>query len=120
MVALLIGAFLLFFSVLKAIENAGGKYIKSSENYENHVREELKKTAFKSFVTSVSTITPDTVKFLNIWAPNKINCGVNSQKNPNYYLKSFYHLVMPPTELSDVDGIANSEDPDETAPLGAV
>ena len=71
------------------------------------MREELKKTAFKSFVTSVSTITLDTVKILNIWAPNKINSGVNSQKNPNYYLKGFYHLVMPPTELSDVDGICS-------------
>lgn len=40
--------------VLKAIENAGSKYIKGTENYESHVREELKKTAFKSFVTSTS------------------------------------------------------------------
>ena len=43
------------FSVLKAIENAGTRFIKGTENYENLVREELKKTAFKSFVASVST-----------------------------------------------------------------
>ena len=39
-----------YFSVLKAVETVGTKYIKGSENYENAVREELKKTSFKSFV----------------------------------------------------------------------
>ena len=44
-----------FVAALKAVETAGSKFIKGSESYESAVREELKKTSFKSFV-AVSTI----------------------------------------------------------------
>ena len=49
-----------------------------------------------------------TVKGLNICKPSLICCF----KTQN---KGFYHEIMPP---KDADGIAYSEDPDQTAPLG--
>ena len=38
-------------------------------------------------------------------------------KHSKIQSKRFYHGVIP---LNDANGIANSEDPDQTAPLGAV
>ena len=38
-------------------------------------------------------------------------------KHSKIQTKRFYHGVIP---LNDANGIANSEDPDQTAPLGAV
>ena len=38
-------------------------------------------------------------------------------KQSKIQTKSFFHGVIP---LNDANGIANSEDPDQTAPLGAV
>ena len=51
------------------------------------------------------------VKFLNIRTPEKICCSP-----PKIRTKWLYHRVMHP---KDADGIANSVDPDQTAPLGA-
>ena len=53
-----------------------------------------------------------TVKFLNFRTRTKFT--VNTLK---FNLKRFYHCVIP---LNDANGIANSLDPDQTAPLGAV
>ena len=53
-----------------------------------------------------------TVNFLNIQTPKKIGC--NHSKICTVWL---YHRVMSP---NDADGMANSVDPDQTAPLGAV
>ena len=52
-----------------------------------------------------------TVKFLNFRTLE--NCCIH----PKTGKKRFYHRVMCP---KDADSIANSEDPDQTAPLGAV
>ena len=52
-----------------------------------------------------------TVKFL-IFVTRKLCCN-----HPKTGKKKFYHRVMHP---KDADSIANSEDPDQTAPLGAV
>ena len=53
-----------------------------------------------------------TVNFLNIRTPKNICC--NHSKIWTMWL---YHRVM---SLNDADGMANSVDPDQTAPLGAV
>ena len=53
-----------------------------------------------------------TVNFLNIRTPQK-NCCNHSK----IWTMWLYHRVMSP---NDADGIANSVDPDQTAPLGAV
>ena len=53
-----------------------------------------------------------TVNFLNIRTPKKIGC--NHSKIWTMWL---YNRVMSP---NDADGMANSEDPDQTASLGAV
>ena len=37
--------------------------------------------------------------------------------HPKIQIKRFYHMALHP---KDADSIANSEDPDQTAPLGAV
>ena len=52
-----------------------------------------------------------TVKLLNIWTPEKISCN-----HPKIQTKWLYHRVM---HSKDADGMANSVDPDQTAPLGA-
>ena len=53
-----------------------------------------------------------TVKFL--YFRTTVNyCNLNTVIRA----KRFYHGVIPP---NDENGIANSEDPDQTAPLGAV
>ena len=39
----------------------------------------------------------------------------NCFKHPKTQTKRFYHEIIP---VKDTDGIANSEDPDQTAPLG--
>ena len=46
------------------------------------------------------------VKYLNFWIPF-INC-----KHSKIQTKRFYHVVIPP---NDVNGMGNSEDPDQTA-----
>ena len=53
----------------------------------------------------------DTIEFLNFWTPTKYT--VNTLKFKIW----FRHGVIPP---NDVNGIANNEDPDQTAPLAAV
>ena len=54
----------------------------------------------------------DTVKFLNFRMPKKLCCNPPKiqEKRPNLWV--FYH--------KDANEIANSEDPDQTAPPGAV
>ena len=51
----------------------------------------------------------------------KVPKFLDTRKLCDYYPKTgkkrFYHRLMHP---KDADGIANSEDPDQTAPLGAV
>ena len=51
-----------------------------------------------------------TVKFLNLWTPTNF-------KHSKIQTKRFYHGVI---QLNDAKEIANSEDPNQTAPLGAV
>ena len=54
----------------------------------------------------------NTVNFLNIRTPKKICC-----KHSKIWTTWLYHRVMSP---NDSDGMANSVDPDQTAPRGAV
>ena len=54
----------------------------------------------------------DTVKNKKIGTPKKVCCN-----HPKIWTMRLYHTVM---LLKDTDGIANSVDPDQTAPLGAV
>ena len=54
----------------------------------------------------------NTVNFLNIRTPQKNCC-----KHSKIWTMWFYHRVMGP---NDADGMANSVDPDQTAPLGTV
>ena len=51
-------------------------------------------------------------KIPKFWDARKLYCN-----HPKTGLKRFYHRVMYP---KDGDSIANSADPDQTAPLGAV
>ena len=53
-----------------------------------------------------------TVKFLNFRTPVKHRCNI-----PKIQSKRLNLRVFPP---KDANGIANSEDPDQTAPQGAV
>ena len=53
-----------------------------------------------------------TVKLLKIRTPEKYTVN-----NPNIWLIYIFHIEMRP---NDADGMANSVDPDQTAPLGAV
>ena len=53
-----------------------------------------------------------TVKFLNFWMLEKVAVIILKLGK-----KKIYYRVMHP---KDADSIANSEDPDQTAPLGAV
>ena len=61
---------------------------------------------------AASEVEQTTVNFLNIRTPKKICC--NHSKIKTMWL---YHRVMSP---NDTDGMTNSVDPDQTAPLGAV
>ena len=56
--------------------------------------------------------TKATVKFLKIWAPEKF-----ARNHPSFWTMWLYHRVMRP---NNADRMANSVDPDQTAPLGAV
>ena len=75
-----------------------------------------------------SSYNQDTVKIRKIWTPQQ-NCWAN-RKFPKYsdthkiccdhskiWTMWLYHRVMSP---NNADGMANSVDPDQTAPLGAV
>ena len=53
-----------------------------------------------------------TVKFLNIGTPKKLCCNLPKIQTKRPHLKVFCQ--------KDANGIANSEDPDQTAPLGKV
>ena len=54
----------------------------------------------------------NTVKFLNFWTPENFAVIYLKFKKKRPNLRVFHQI--------DVNGIANSEDPDQTAPLGAV
>ena len=53
-----------------------------------------------------------TIKFLNFWTPENFAVIYLKFKQRGQSFKVFYQ--------NDANGIANSEDPDQTAPLGAV
>ena len=53
-----------------------------------------------------------TIKFLNFWTLRNICCNLPKTQTKRPNLRVF--------RLKDANGIANSEDPDQTAPRGAV
>ena len=67
---------------------------------------------FEAVPHVVQVFCDNTIKFLNFRKPEKL-----CYNHPKTGKKRFYHRVMHP---KDADSIANSEDPDQTAPLGAV
>ena len=69
------------------------------------------KTVLKSQIQQLVSRRIDTVKFLNLRTPN-FCCKLPKVQTKRPSLRVF--------RQKDADGIANSEDPDQTAPLGAV
>ena len=72
------------------------------------------KTDYVALLATLSGRTDKslTIKFLNFWKPKKLgfNLPKIQTKRPNLRI----------LRQKDANGIVNSEDPDQTAPLGAV
>ena len=69
-------------------------------------------THYTTLKACISFILYDTVMILSFRTPQNICCN-----HTKVWTMWLYHRLMSP---NDADGMANSVDPDQTAPLGAV